>query len=550
MTSESHDRLLERKGNPQGSSEDLDADLVKYTREGDRHAFGVLVSRHQSAVTAVAYAICGDFYQSEDIAQESFVAAWKQLSELLNPSQFRAWVCGIARLQSLNHVRRRSRRKEKGVSAQPSEHQINSEQSENPNPRDVTVSDEEKLLIWHALELLPLNYREVLALYYREENSIAAVASALNLTEDTVKQRLSRGRLLLREKLNRMLEVGLAQSGPGVEFTTSVLAALPSITTIGGVSAATGLGSAGGKATGLFGSLYLSIASVVSGVISVLGLYLMVQYFRKAKVSPHFQKALIRSALEQVFTTIIFLAATGLAIYTTTTQGRMHFEVPPYWFLFIGGIWLLTATGCFIKSFRHLKMLAKEDPLPAWMPPPSFCYQWESRIHFLGLPLLSVSTGQQYTRRKKSTIRHARGWIAIGDIAKGGLFAMGGVAIAPISVGGIAVGVLSLGGIAFGGIGIGAMAIGFISTAGIALGWAFAIGGMAIGHDLVCGAIAVGGQAAVGVIVHAPVTGAEAWSQFQGNRIATTILSLLPHAGWLSLISLPSILIALRKLKD
>jgi len=177
-------------------SECTDADLVRHSRQGDKDAFGILVSRHQSAVSAVAYAICGDFSQSEDLAQDSFVTAWKQIFEILNPAQFRSWVCGIARKQSLNHVRRRSRRKDRPEASMTTEDSTELTGVEVSNPHDLTVSDEEKRLIWSTLELLPLNYREIISLYYREHHSAAAVASALGLSEDAVKQRLSRGRFL------------------------------------------------------------------------------------------------------------------------------------------------------------------------------------------------------------------------------------------------------------------------------------------------------------------------------------------------------------------
>ncbi len=62
----------------------------------DRRAFAELVGRHQSAVAAVAYSACGDLTLSEDIAQETFWAAWRERATLLEPARLRAWLCGIA----------------------------------------------------------------------------------------------------------------------------------------------------------------------------------------------------------------------------------------------------------------------------------------------------------------------------------------------------------------------------------------------------------------------------------------------------------------------
>ena len=68
-----------------------DASLWQMTCRDDREAFEELVRWHQSVVSAVAYNGCGDLTQSEDIAQETFWAAWR------DPTRLRAWLCGVAR---------------------------------------------------------------------------------------------------------------------------------------------------------------------------------------------------------------------------------------------------------------------------------------------------------------------------------------------------------------------------------------------------------------------------------------------------------------------
>ena len=74
-----------------------DAELVVESLSGNRDAFGQIVSRYQSLVCSLAYSATGSLGQSEDLAQETFVAAWKQLADLREPEKLRAWLCGIAR---------------------------------------------------------------------------------------------------------------------------------------------------------------------------------------------------------------------------------------------------------------------------------------------------------------------------------------------------------------------------------------------------------------------------------------------------------------------
>ena len=86
-----------------------DADLVAQSVAGSREAFGQIVARYQGPVCAVAYSATGSLALSEDVAQETFLIAWRQLRELREVTRLRSWLCGIARIQAAN-VRRREKR--------------------------------------------------------------------------------------------------------------------------------------------------------------------------------------------------------------------------------------------------------------------------------------------------------------------------------------------------------------------------------------------------------------------------------------------------------
>jgi hypothetical protein len=91
------------------------------------------------------------------------------------------------------------------------------------------MKEEEQTLLWQTLEAVPETYRETLILYYREHRSVEQVASELDLSEDAVKQRLSRGRKLLQEKMMKFVEGALERSAPGQVFTAGVLAAMATV---------------------------------------------------------------------------------------------------------------------------------------------------------------------------------------------------------------------------------------------------------------------------------------------------------------------------------
>src|SRR3989304_9090500 len=91
------------------AAEMTDDELVVQSLTGDRDAFGRIVTRYQSLVCSLAYSATGSLTHSEDLAQETFVTAWKQLKQLREPGKLRSWLCGIARNLINNWLRRQGR---------------------------------------------------------------------------------------------------------------------------------------------------------------------------------------------------------------------------------------------------------------------------------------------------------------------------------------------------------------------------------------------------------------------------------------------------------
>ena len=86
-----------------------DNELVQRSLLGDRDAFGQIIVRYQSLICSLAYSATGSLGQSEDLAQETFITAWKRLGHLREQHRLRAWLCGIARNRINNLLRREGR---------------------------------------------------------------------------------------------------------------------------------------------------------------------------------------------------------------------------------------------------------------------------------------------------------------------------------------------------------------------------------------------------------------------------------------------------------
>ena len=205
---------------------------------GDRTAAEELVDCYYERIYLFMRAVGHDRPTSEDLAQETFLAAWRHLSELREPSRLRSWLCGITRFVAGKELRRRGR--EPLHAAAPLD-AIHDAPSTEQSPFAQAVSREEEAILWRALERIPDTYRDTMILFYREQQSVERVAAELDLSEDTVKQRLSRGRKLLHEEVVAFVEGALGRTGPGEEFSEAALpaapwAAAPTIGIVGGIA--------------------------------------------------------------------------------------------------------------------------------------------------------------------------------------------------------------------------------------------------------------------------------------------------------------------------
>ena len=203
-----------------------DADLVAESLAGSRDAFRAIVERYQTLICSVAYNATGNLSQSEDVAQETFLAAWKELRTLREPEKLRSWLCGIVRNRIHRSVRTDGH--EPVCGAAPLEDAHDSPAVE-ALPSEQAINREEEAILWRSLERIPELYREPLILFYRQHKSIEHAAAALDLTEDTVKQRLARGRKMLQEEVQAFVENTLSRTAPGQAFSGAVLAALPMV---------------------------------------------------------------------------------------------------------------------------------------------------------------------------------------------------------------------------------------------------------------------------------------------------------------------------------
>ncbi len=441
-----------------------DASLVIASLGGDRQAFGQIVARYQRLLCSMAYSSLGSLSESEDVAQEAFVEAWKKLGSLREPEKLKSWLCGILRFKISRHRRKESRQPVRQASEL---HEADILDSPDKAIEDAAMNEEEQALLWKALETVPETYRETLILYYREHRSVEHVASELDLSEDAVKQRLSRGRKVLKEKMMNFVEGALTRSAPSHVFTATVIAA---ITTIAPSAKAAGFGATAAKVGTTFKwATILTFLASVSGLISSA-------FALRANLDQTRTKRERRSVVSAVilFVGIALLLVGGLL-------GLRHLAVMQLWNVDYLTVLSQVLVVGFVVSYCFLTvhLLKKTQSLRAAErkrrpdlfaspedQPDAKNREYKSRFTVFGIPLIHAKFAMPEEGEKPAV-----GWIAAGQTAYGLLFAWGGFAVAPVSVGIISAGVFTVGAVGFGLISMGTVGVGVLAMGACAIGY-------------------------------------------------------------------------------
>ena len=178
------------------AAENDEREWIRQSREGKAEAFTALVTLHQRMVHSLTYRMTGSLADAEDLAQESFVRAWRHLDTFQGDAKFSTWLCRIAMNACLNWRQRESRRSE------VHETWASDAFAEGPDEGARSASGELNQRVQAALNRLPTKQRAAIVLTVYEELNHAEAARALGCTEATISWRV----FAARNKLKRWLK--------------------------------------------------------------------------------------------------------------------------------------------------------------------------------------------------------------------------------------------------------------------------------------------------------------------------------------------------------
>jgi len=175
-----------------------DSEAILRAREGDGSAYAALVTNHQESAFRAAFLVLRDASAAEDIAQEAFVRAYRELRRFRAGESFRPWLLRIVTNLALNEKRAGGRRTALFERAG----RLQADTTE-PAPDELVVSDEQAVAVWRAVDRLDDGDRLVLYLRYFLDLNEKEMAVAIGKPAGTVKSRLHRAGRRLREIIER-----------------------------------------------------------------------------------------------------------------------------------------------------------------------------------------------------------------------------------------------------------------------------------------------------------------------------------------------------------
>ena len=209
----SHDPDAPADGPAAARAQSSDDELVARARARDLEAFELLVDRHEDRLYRVAMRLLRNENDAREVLQDALVSAWQNLDSFAGRAQFGSWIYRVTVNAALMLLRSRRRRPTVSVEDLPpgaldeavgASHDAGSDWSKRPDEQ--LQSDELKHHLEDALDELPEILRLVFVLRDVEGMSTEETADVLSITIPTVKTRLHRARLALREAIARYFE--------------------------------------------------------------------------------------------------------------------------------------------------------------------------------------------------------------------------------------------------------------------------------------------------------------------------------------------------------
>lgn len=189
------------------NTEDLDQELVQRVQQGDKSAFDLLVIKYQHKIVHLVNRYVKDPSEAQDVAQDTFIKAYRALGDFRGESAFYTWLYRIAINTAKNYLLSRSRRHfDYEIDVQDAEQVENSPQLKDiETPENLLMNEQIVAVIKSAIERLPEEMRIAITLREFEGMSYEEIAEAMDCPIGTVRSRIFRAREAIAIKIRPMM---------------------------------------------------------------------------------------------------------------------------------------------------------------------------------------------------------------------------------------------------------------------------------------------------------------------------------------------------------
>lgn len=179
-------------------------ELIQAFQSGDQSAFARLVEENQGRIYALCYRMTGSREDAADLTQDAFLRAWQFRENFQGHSALSTWLYRLALNGCIDFLRREKRRGSLSMTLDEDGEDWQAQISdERWAPEDVLERSQLQHLLWQGLDALSPEHRQILVLREMEGLSYREIGKYLRLEEGTVKSRIARARLALRDFLVR-----------------------------------------------------------------------------------------------------------------------------------------------------------------------------------------------------------------------------------------------------------------------------------------------------------------------------------------------------------
>ena len=188
---------------------DEDRDAVERSVQGNREAFDLLVEKYYKKIYNLAYRFVGDREEANDLAQEIFTAAYKNLKKFRGDAKFSTWLFQIASNRGKNKFKYLKCSgyfaKRRQIDEEDRDSLWSGIRDHSTNPETLLAGKQIQRIVQKAIDELEADHKEIVILRDIEGFSYEEIAQILNIAEGTAKSRLHRARMVVKEKLKKAL---------------------------------------------------------------------------------------------------------------------------------------------------------------------------------------------------------------------------------------------------------------------------------------------------------------------------------------------------------